>query len=72
MAAKFIVRQLLSPAELRQIFLLRAASLGRRPGALDHESFFAADPTGFYAGVLDGRVISCLSAVKYSKDFVCS
>ena len=57
--AKFIVRQLLTPDKVRQIVLQRAASLGWRPGALDHESFFAADKMGFFAGELDGKVYVC-------------
>ena len=47
----------------------RTAKEDRRPGALDHESFFAADETGFYVGELDGQAISSVSVVKYSDDY---
>ena len=36
---------------------------------MDHESFFAADKTGFFVGELDGQVVGCMSAVKYSTDY---
>ena len=32
-------------------------------------SYFAADETGFYAGELDGKVISCINVVKFSKEY---
>ena len=47
----------------------RVAAGGWRPGALDHEAFFAADETGFFAGELDGKPISCMSVVKHTKSF---
>ena len=65
----FFVRQILSPAELGKIYLPRAASLGWKPGALDHESYFAVDNTGFFVGELNGQVISSQSAVKYSREY---
>lgn len=46
-----------------------AAAEGWNPGLHDAESFFAADPTGFFIGELDGEPVSTLSAVKYGKSF---
>ena len=69
MSAGFLVRKILSAAEFGKIYLPRAVSLGWRPGALDHESLFAADNTGFFVGELDGQVVSCMSAVKYSREY---
>ena len=69
MSERFIVRQLSSAAEVKQIILRRAASLEWKPGALDHEGYFSLDKTGFFVGELDGQVISCMSAVKYSSDY---
>ena len=69
MSARFFVRQILSPAELGKTYLPRAASMGWGPGALDHESYFAADKTGFFVGELDGQIVSCMSAVKYSREY---
>ena len=65
----FVVRRLKSPEEVRQIVCERSAASGRRPGALDHISFFAADETGFFVGELDGEPISCVSVVKYAENF---
>ena len=69
MSGRYSVRQILSPAEVKEIFFLRAASLDWKPGALDHECYFAADERGFFAGELDGKVISCLFAIKYSREY---
>ena len=65
----FTVRRLTSVEEVRQLIAEKAASQGWRPGALDHESFLAADKTGFFVGELDGQTISCISMVKYSHDY---
>ncbi len=46
-----------------------AAAEGWNPGLHDAESFFAADPNGFFIGELDGEPVSTLSAVKYGKLF---
>lgn len=67
-AQRFTVRRLRSAEEVAEI-TSKAAKLGWKPGALDHVSYFAADNTGFFVGELNGRVISCISAVKYSEDF---
>ena len=64
-----MVRKLKTPEEVRQIICERAAANGRKPGALDHISFFAADETGFFVGELDGKPISCVSVVKYAQNF---
>lgn len=42
-----------------------AAIEGWNPGLYDQDSFFAADPSGFLIGLLDGNPIACISAVKY-------
>ena len=46
-----------------------AAKEGWNPGLHDGDAFYATDPKGFYLGFLDGKPISCISAVSYSKDF---
>jgi len=46
-----------------------AAREGWNPGLHDAGSFYAADPNGFLAGVLDGEPIASLSAVKYDASF---
>lgn len=69
LSERFTVRQLQTAEEVGAIICARSAALGSRPGALDHFSFFAADPTGFFVGELDGKVISSVSAVKYSHEY---
>ena len=66
---RFVVKRLTSPEEVRDVMCERVAAGGWRPGALDHEAFFAADETGFFAGELDGKTISCMSVVKHAKNF---
>ena len=62
----FRVRRLTTAEETVTIFGPRKVELGWIPGALDDVNYFAADETGFFAGELDGKVISCISVVKYS------
>ena len=68
-SVNFKVRQICSAEEVAAVFFPKAVKVGWKPGALDHVSFFQADESGFYAGELDGKVISCISVVKYSKDY---
>ena len=42
---------------------------GWNPGRFDAASFFAADPEGFFAGELDGKLIAMISLVKYGNSF---
>lgn len=46
-----------------------AAQEGWNPGLHDAGSFFAADPRGFFAGVLEGRPVASISVVKYGGTF---
>lgn len=48
-------------------FLIEMAKgQGWDPGLCDAKSFFAADNRGFFIGELDGKPISCISAVRYN------
>lgn len=47
----------------------RAAAEGWNPGLEDALPFHLADPAGFLAGVLDGRLAGSLSAVRYGGGF---
>jgi GNAT superfamily N-acetyltransferase len=58
----------LTPQEM-DIPLDWAATEGWNPGLFDADSFYAADPAGFFLGVLDGVPIATLSAVRYGNDF---
>jgi len=42
---------------------------GWNPGQCDAHAFYEADPEGFLAGELDGRIIGTISAVRYGKKF---
>lgn len=46
-----------------------AAKEGWNPGLYDRNAFYNTDPRGFFMGFLNGKPISCISAVSYGKDF---
>ncbi len=46
-----------------------AADEGWNPGLHDADTFRAADPSGFFIGVLDGEPAASLSVVKYADSF---
>jgi len=46
-----------------------ASGEGWNPGANDADAFWAADPQGFFAGVLDGRMVASISAVTYGEHY---
>ncbi|WP_193164979.1 GNAT family N-acetyltransferase [Microbulbifer hainanensis] len=46
-----------------------AAREGWNPGLHDAACFYATDPGGFFAGLLDGKLVACVSAVRYGRDF---
>lgn len=46
-----------------------AASEGWNPGLYDVECFYAADPSGFLIGLLNGEPIASISVVKYGASF---
>lgn len=49
--------------------VLWAALEGWNPGLYDAESFFAADPEGFFLAELNGEPAGCISAVAYDDSF---
>ena len=46
-----------------------AAAEGWNPGLHDAESFHAADPQGFFVGLLEGEPVASLSVVRYGSTF---
>ena len=58
----------MSPEEI-SFALDWAADEGWNPGVYDAESFYNADPKGFFIGELYGRPIGCISAVRYSNNY---
>ncbi len=67
MKNKYVVRQM-TKSDL-DLAISWAASEGWNPGLYDRDAFFNTDPQGFFMGFLDGKPISCISAVSYGKDF---
>jgi hypothetical protein len=67
MSGEYVLRQM-TRAEL-DVVVEWAAREGWNPGLRDADAFYAADPSGFYVGVLDGEVIASISAVKYGTGF---
>ena len=65
--AKFEIRRMVrSDLETAWGFCIEE---GWNPGKYDQEAFFAADPHGFFLGVLDGVPIGCVSGVAYNEQF---
>ena len=66
-AHDFLVRTM-TPSEV-ELSLEWAASEGWNPGKHDGRCFRAADPHGFFIGMLRGEPIGCISAVAYDERF---
>ncbi|MBI9076460.1 MAG: GNAT family N-acetyltransferase [Desulfatibacillum sp.] len=49
--------------------VLWAKKEGWNPGVHDAECFYRTDPQGYFAGVLDGQLVSSISAVSYGEGF---
>lgn len=67
MKNKYVIRQM-TRSDL-DLAISWAAAEGWNPGLHDRDAFFTTDPQGFFMGFLDGKPISCISAVSYGKDF---
>ncbi|MFA5271743.1 MAG: GNAT family N-acetyltransferase [Candidatus Omnitrophota bacterium] len=61
--------RVMSKSEVAEIAVKWAAKEGWNPGLHDAECFYRADPMGFFAGELNGEVVSCISAVRYDEKF---
>jgi len=46
-----------------------AAKEGWNPGLYDANCFYSQDPNGFFVGLLDGKIISTVSAVRYDNTY---
>ena len=66
------MRRLTTPEEVYDGIFSRVADDGWRPGALDHVIFFAADNKHFFAGELNGKLISSTYFVKFGDDYMYS
>ncbi len=68
MSNNYIIRNM-SQEEVNSIAIKWAAEEGWNPGLYDASRFYAADPSGFFVGLLDNEPISCISAVAYGNTF---
>lgn len=59
----YVIRRMERP-EL-DLAVEKAAAEGWNPGLRDAEAFWAADPRGFFLGLLNGRMAASISAVRY-------
>ena len=66
---KFMVRQLTTAKEVKELICDKRTTEYDKPGSFDHVSYFAADSTGFFVGELHGQPISCLSVVKHTDTY---
>ena len=66
-AHDFLVRTM-TPSEV-ELSLEWASSEGWNPGKHDARCFRAADPDGFFIGILRGEPVGCISAVAYDERF---
>ena len=68
MESEYIIRNM-TQEEVENIAVEWAANEGWNPGLHDALSFYAADPNGFFVGMLNDEPISCISAVAYDNTF---
>lgn len=64
-----MIRKATSAAEVRSVFIDRAVREQWSSALDDHQVFYATDPNGFFVGELNGKAISCISAVEYSDKY---
>ncbi|MDR5700902.1 GNAT family N-acetyltransferase [Agromyces aerolatus] len=67
MGEGFVMRRMLR-SEL-DLVVRWAAAEGWNPGVHDAEAFYAADPEGFFVGVVDGEVVASISVVRYDPSY---
>ena len=67
MSGDYLIRPM-SRAELDRA-IDWAAVEGWNPGLGDADAFYAADPGGFFAGVLDGEMVASISLIAYDAHF---
>jgi hypothetical protein len=65
---QYIIRHM-TQCEVETIAIEWAAQEGWNPGIYDATCFYAADPKGFFVGLLDNEPISCISTVSYNQSF---
>lgn len=61
--------RLMTKNELSNIAIEWAAQESWNPGLYDATAFYNTDKEGFFVGLLNKEIISCISAVSYNKDF---
>lgn len=64
----YIIRSA-SIQEVKEIHIGWAIAEQWNPGKFDWQVFPAVDPEGFLVGELDGKIITCISAIKINEDY---
>ncbi|HEY4415774.1 MAG TPA: GNAT family N-acetyltransferase, partial [Verrucomicrobiae bacterium] len=67
-SGRYRIRQL-DPVGLAALPIPWMREAGWNPGLHDAETFFTADPNGFFVGELDGQAIATVSSVRYDDTF---
>lgn len=67
LSERFVIRPM-QPHEL-DLAIAWAATEGWNPGLNDAGVFYAADPQGFFIGLLDGKPIATVSGVRYGERY---
>lgn len=65
---KYIIRNM-THEEFQTVAIEWAANEGWNPGLNEADAFYATNPSGFFVGILNGKPISCISAVAYNDEF---
>lgn len=65
----YVIRNVTSATEICSTHVKAAQSEGWRCTIDDHELQFTTDPSAFFLGELDGKTISCMSAIKYGDEY---
>ena len=66
---EYKIRCVKDVSEVENILIQWASNEGWGPGTFDGKPFYFADKQGFFVGELNGKVISCISCVKYNDNY---
>ena len=65
--SEFVVRKMV--ADEIDYAIEWADKEGWNPGKYDGDCFYNADPDGYFVGVVDGKIVSMISAIKYGTNY---
>lgn len=67
--AKYSTRIATSVEEVRSTHTFRELREGWSPAIDDPDLYYTMDPSGFFLGELDGKIIACISIIKYGDQY---